>query len=384
MKVIHRGFDTIALSIQANISPELLAELDAARDRAEEACAPVPFSYGGADFDIRGYGGNGYRFILQGGPLDVTWFFKKPNARDPWGIRISVGSTFLATQGLGRVGAYIDQTLSLLGVKYGAHQVSIGRVDFCIDILAPDFELIPDQVVLHSHANRADHLTVADDITSNGKSGRFTSVTAGKMPGRQVIIYDKRREVIDKHKPIWWKIWNTNLARVGLSPLDPKDAAQSRVWRIEIRAGKNLLKDRWQIHTWAQLDALFGDVVAEAFEKIRYCLPSETDTNRARWPIAPIWELAKAEAQDDLTEMRSYMDPDKVKYVHRQEHIRLMMAQVIGNATTLAALDGVQESDLPKYVTGLANRMAMALTDGPERAESKLKAARARYRFIEG
>jgi hypothetical protein len=111
--------------------------------------------------------------------------------------------------------------------------------------------------------------------------------------------------------------------------------------------------------------------------------PHPTDTNRARWPNAAIWDLAEAEAQGDLDDMRSHIDPDKVKYVHRQEHIRLMMAQVVGNATTLAALEGVQESDLADYVTGLADRMAMALSDDPERAGIKLESARARYRFIE-
>ena len=384
MKIVHRGFDTIALSIQANVSPDLLAALDVARDQAEEARAPLPFSYGGAEFDILGYGGNGYRFILRGGPLEVTWFIKKPNPRDPWGIRISVGSVFLATQGLGKARTYIDRTLERLGIRFEAHQVSIGRADFCIDILAPDFVLTPDHFVIHSHANRADHLAAAEALTSNGKSGRFTSVTAGKMPGRQVIIYDKRQEVTDKQKPIWWDIWNANLARDGLPPLAPKDASQSRVWRIEIRAGKNMLKDRWQIRTWAELDALFGDVVAEAFEKVRYCLPQGSDSNRARWPNAPIWDFARTEANGDLMEMRSHVDPEKVKYVHRQEHIRLMLAQVIGNTTTLAALEGVQESDLPDYASGLANRMADAFSADPERAGMKLEAARARYRFIEG
>jgi hypothetical protein len=103
------------------------------------------------------------------------------------------------------------QTLKWDYIKYGAHQVSIGRADFCIDILAPDFELTPDQVVIHSHSNRSVYLSQPSDLSSNGKSGRFTSVTAGKMPGRQVIIYDKRREVIDKNKPLWWDIWNAFL-----------------------------------------------------------------------------------------------------------------------------------------------------------------------------
>jgi hypothetical protein len=53
------------------------------------------------------------------------------------------------------------------------------------------------------------------------------------------------------------------------------------------------------------------------------------------------------------------------------------------NATTLAALEGVQESDLADYVTSLADRMARALSEGPERAGMKLETARARYRFIE-
>ena len=382
MHVVHRGFDTIVLAIEANISAELNAALDAARDAAEDARRALPFTYGGADFDIRDYGGNGYRYILQGGPLEVTWFFKKPNPRDPWGIRISIGSSFLATQGLGAARAYIDNTLTRLGVKYEAHQVSIARADFCVDVLAPDFVLNPDQLVIHSHANRADYQTSAPDLTSNGKSGAYTSVTAGKMPGRQVIIYDKRREVIDKQKPIWWDIWNANLARDGLLALDPSDASQSRVWRIEIRAGKSLLKDRWNIRTWADFDAKFGDVVAEAFEKVRYCLPSTTDTNRARWPLAPIWELAAQEAEGDLFEMRSYLAPDAVKHVHREEQIRIILALVAGNMTTLAALEGVEAGALQDYAGGLGKRVGDGFAAEPERAEDKLNAAAARYRFI--
>jgi hypothetical protein len=44
------------------------------------------------------------------------------------------------------------------------------------------------------------------------------------------------------------------------------------------------------------------------------CLdPHPTDSNRARWLNAAIWDLAQAEAQGDLDDMRSHVDPDKVK-----------------------------------------------------------------------
>ena len=382
MHIVHCGFDTLALSIEANISQELFALLDAEREKAEEARAPVPFTYGGADFDLLPYGGNGYRFILKGGPLDVTWFIKKPNARDGWGIRVSVGSTFLATQGLGHARAYIDKTLTRLGVRYGPQQISIARADFCVDILAPDFELQPENFVIHSHTNRADHLA-ADDTRSNGKSGRYTSVTVGKMPGRQVIVYDKRREVIDRQKPLWWDIWDANLARDDLPALDPTDATSSRVWRVEIRAGKDLLKDRWQIRTWDHLDSMFGDVVAEAVKKIRYCDPDRQDSNRARWPNHPLWDLAASVATEDLLEMRSHIDPAKVKHVHREEHIRLILAQVTGSAITLAALDGVDDALLLEWMVDIIGpRLKGEIQANPERAASKLADAKARYRFV--
>ncbi|WP_270729584.1 hypothetical protein [Shimia sp. Alg240-R146] len=250
-----------------------------------------------------------------------------------------------------------------------------------MDALAPDFELNPENFVIHSHSNRGDYLTHEDDRRSNGKSGRFTSVTVGKMPGRQVIVYDKRREVIDKKKPIWWDIWNANLRRDDLPLLDASDAATSRVWRIEIRAGKNLLKDRWQVRTWAQLDTMFGDIVAEALEKVRYCEPSD-DGNRARWPNHALWDLVAATTDDDLMEMRSFVDPSGVKDVHRNEHIRLILAQVVGNATTLAALEGVSEIELIDYMEHVGARLATVVEDDQEHAARKLNEAKGRYRFI--
>ncbi|PJE27369.1 hypothetical protein SAMN06297129_0704 [Pseudooceanicola antarcticus] len=381
MQLVHAGFDKLDLSVMANVSPALFAALEAARDEAEDKRTDVPFSYGGTDFDILPHGGNGYRFILRMGAADAHWFIKKPNAKDPWGIRISVGSTMLATQGLSVVRDHLDKTLARLGILYEPHQISIARADFCVDILAPGFELSPERFVIHSHTNRADYHAEPEDKRSNGKSGLYTSVTVGKSPGRQVIIYDKRREVIERKKPIWWDIWNANRMRQDMPQLDPEDRSLD-LYRIEVRAGKDLLKDRWQIRTWEQFDAQFGDVVAEAFDKIRYCEPDPADSNRARWPLHPIWALAASICEENLLGMRTYLDPEHVKYVHREEHMRLILAQIIGNSITLAALDGIQEDGLEDYLGfTLADRMANAIRAEPERFGAKLEAAAGRYRF---
>ena len=382
MQILHRGFDRLELSIGVNIPPELFEYLNPIREEAEEARETRAISYGGVDFDLLPHGVKGYRFLLKSGPMDITWFFKKPNARDPWGVRIVVGSLFLATQGLGMARAKIDNTLERLGIRYTKDQVSVGRTDFCVDILAPDFELTPENFVIHSHANRADHLTPDDHALSNGKSGRFTSVTVGKTPGRQVILYDKRREVIDTRKPIWWDIWNHNLERDGFLPLAPEDRAQSQVWRVEVRAGKRLMKNRWGITTWDQFDTTFGDVVAEAFDKIRYCAPDPTDTNRARWPDAPIWDMARLDADTDLTDMRTHLPASAVKEVHKADQIKLMFALCLGNSITLAALEGVTEETLPDYANKMGAKLKEAIQTDPDRAANKLTKAKERYRFL--
>lgn len=382
MRVVHRGFDTLHLSIQKNIPEDLFDYLAAQKETAETLRETIPVTFNGADFDLSAYGGRGYSFLLADGPLGAQWAFKKPNPKDPWGVRVTIGSTFLATQGLGVVRAYIADTMSALGMPFEAQQVSIGRADFCVDILAPDFELEPAQFVMHSHANRADHLTGTPDISSNGKSGRYTSVTIGKMPGRQIIVYDKRAEVIARQKPIWWDIWAANLARDGLPPLDRSDAATSRVWRVEVRAGKALLKDRWQVRTWADFDARFGDIIAETFDKVRYTIPDPYDSNRARWPDAPLWALARHEAADDLTELRSHVDAPKVKDVYREEQIRILQAQVLGGAITLAGLKGVTKKALAKEMDATARALKAEILADPDRAGAKLKEAKERYRFI--
>lgn len=381
MRVVHQGFDTINLSIEANIPKEFFDFLTKEQELAADERSSRLIQYEGLEFELLEHGGRGYRFILKSGPLGVTWMFKKPNPKDSWGIYISIGSTLLATQGLGYARALINSTLNRLGVRFQSNQVSLNRADFCVDILAPDFELIPDNFVIHSHTNRADHLSAADDVECNGKSGQFTSVTVGKMPGRQVIVYDKRREVIDKQKPIWWEIWNANLHRLDLPLLDRKDRRSSQVWRVEARAGKRMLKDRWQIRTWEDFDRLFGDFANEALQKIRYCEPTE-DTNRARWPNHKIWDLVRETMDEDLEELRSFVEPTKVKAVQKMHHIKIMTDLIFGNALTLCALEGVQPDDLEANLKFFGKRLHSAFLDNSDRAQSKLAAAKDRYRFV--
>ncbi|UWR30975.1 hypothetical protein K3758_05455 [Sulfitobacter sp. W002] len=411
MTILHKGFDTIALSIKAALPPEFLAHLESEQSRAKTDNAPVLCTYRDVEFHLKHHGGAGYQFLLDGGADGASWAFKRPHPKDPWGIRISIGSRFLALNGLGRAKAHVEDTLAAWGIRFHPEDVSIARVDFCVDVFAPDFTLQPDHFVMHSGTGRRDHIT-DNERSVNGKPGRTTSVTLGKMPNRQVIVYDKRAEVIARSKTHWWAIWNDTLRRQGLPLLqydtvrreihagpsssilsyieepapyityiDAADPANSRVWRIEFRAGKDYLKDTWGIRTWGQLFDLFGDLVRHTGEVVRYTAPNG-DPNRSRWPNHLIWETVVAEMNDDLTEMRSGADPNPMKEVHKETHISMIMRQVFGSHITLAALHGVEGEDLPEFLdTTLKGLKDMAQAE-PEDTAKKLQSAKDRYRFV--
>lgn len=166
-----------------------------------------------------------------------------------------------------------------------------------------------------------------------------------------------------------------------LSP-DPAKAADNQVWRVEFRAGKSLLKDRWGIRTWAQFFDRYGDLCRETAQAVRYTDPDPTDTNRARWPNHPLWDMVCAEMNDNLTEMRSGADPNPMKEVHREELIGTIFRNVLGCSITLAALNGRDEADLPDMFTQTAQQMKDAIKANPAKAAKQLGEAKDRYVFI--
>lgn len=72
----------------------------------------------------------------------------------------------------------------------------------------------------------------------------------------------------------WLTIWNDNLAKAGLRPLDLKDRDASQVWRFEMRMGSKQLRNRWEMRSWADLHAVIGDAYSDFTQRIRYSAPT--------------------------------------------------------------------------------------------------------------
>ena len=95
-------------------------------------------------------------------------------------------------------------------------------------------------------------------------TGRDTnSLTVGKMPNRQINIYEKKKEILSSNKHYWWELWG----------LKEEDYKNKEIWRVEVRAGKKEI-DKWSAKTYESFEQKFGDIVKSC---LLYTSPSPRD-----------------------------------------------------------------------------------------------------------
>ncbi len=382
MKVIYRGLDALDVAFKGRTPKDLLAKLEEAKEQAIKEIGKVTITHNGVRMAVAETGGpGGYAFRCDTGPDGATWFFKRPKAGDPWGVRVSVKALALALYDLGGVRARLYEFLDALEILVPPGGESIGRVDYAVDFLASDFVLEPEHFVMHSHTSRKDHKELSPMVI-HGTSGCFTSVTVGKMPNRQVIVYDKRKEVVDKRKVYWWEIWNASQAKRGEPPLGPKDQEGPQVWRVELRAGKDHLKKIWGGKSWGYLDDKLGSLLLKTLDDVRYVTPG-SDSNRSRWPNHEIWGYVRNEVEGDLFEMMCPLDPNAVRKVLREEMDHMLRRQIKGLAATYAVVSGRSPSDWGETPGLIQEALREDIQARPADFQDRIRRAGERFVFLD-
>lgn len=381
MTIIHTGFDGIDLALKTKVPIELVEFLEEGKATAQELMSNVWGTYAGLDIESGQTGKRGgYAFTFKVYDFGATWFAKKPRASDPWGLYVSIGSRELALNGLDRTRQKLDALLAQLGFQLPHDGISINRVDFAVDILAPGFVLDPDAFVFHSRANRK-AIAEFETVEMNGHSGRTTSVTIGKMPGRQVIVYDKREEILKRRKPEWPMIWNANLQAAGLDPLDLSDRNESQVWRVELRLGKEALRNRKDIRGWGSLHEHLQAEMDQLAQDVALTVPS-MDSNRSRWPLHPNWKVAQEATATRLFEHVSTVPPEAVREIDLQEKQLDLLKLIVANAVTLAYLDGLGPGDFEDYTKYLPDMIHGYIDQHPRGIEERFQSSATKHSGI--
>ena len=381
MIILHFAFDGLDVAFKATIPLQLHEQLEAAKAAAEEAKESTLIKLAGINFEVNPSGGSGgYAFVLDAGPRRGIWTIKRPNAKDPWGLAYSSRSRPLAMKGIDYVRNDINEMLKALGCAVPSDGTSIRRVDFAIDFHDPSFVLDPFDFVTHSQTKSSSYLDLSH-TRMNERSGRVSSATFGKMPGRQVIVYDKREEAIEKNKSEWFWVWDEAMEKAGREPLDFNDPAKSRVWRAEFRLAKRALRDRAGIKGW---ESLYANLAAE-YQQLTYDIelrvPTRSD-DRSAWPVHPNWEVLRDVLSNDLFEHE--MEIDEVELTaedlrHKQNEFLKLTS---GHAVTFAALEGVGADNIDTFLEELPWRIQACIEQSPRSVADRLRDAKRKYRAL--
>ena len=370
IKHLHSGFDTLEVSfkVRPNFQPayeSFLQELDRAKVAAQREDRPINLSMPGWGQLIQvGKSGmaGGYAYTLDTGEVGfLVWL--KNSSKEEWNARIKVRSAYLMLYGYEKAKNEMLRFLKMCGLEVLTE--SIARADFCVDMLAPGFKPDARHVVCHSRSTVGQRMQLDEKI----RGRQVESVTIGKMPGRQICIYDKSKEVKARGKDYWWDKWDIE--------------EQPGVWRFEIRAGKNALKD-YGLKDFDNFEKNFQDYVAMCLRNVRLHTVEQTNKTVTRQRIHNIWQMVAEQARawkGWLADVSDYLEKRVSKV--RRDHMQVILhKQIKGCMISQAALHNVTLGNIADFLRQMGAEIASTVLKSDCNVKRKLKDAQQRYAFL--
>lgn len=385
-EIVHSGYDGLTIAYMGALPARALMQLDDAKAKAKELGAEVTAKIGNLSASVKGYGTNanqGYSYLFKAGDLSISWAVKKSQDNAQWNLRAVVSAGLLATMGLQGARDRLSADLKAMGAK--VIKESVGRVDYCTDIqmdaegtkLRDRFQLDPMNFVAHARTSRTTDYAQADESDKNDEVIRVfgrrhvETVTLGKMPGRQVQVYNKRAEAVKFQKSDWFAIW------------DKDKKTCPNIWRVEVRLGKDYLR-QWNIETLDDVVDSIGDLFKDSLCAVRYVQGTDI-SNISRAKNHELWDVACA-AFDKAHEANiSGIVRGRLIEIKRSDALRMFEQQLAGLASALTVVRAYPDAhemhdEHPEYVAALVrNHMDFE----KKRFETTRAKAKARMIFIQ-
>lgn len=380
-RVLYAGFDTLDVAFQGAFTKEILGKLESARRMAEDSDKEQPLQIGHGDVGVlvKPHGRKrGFRYVFINGLSGAIFAVKNSTDPQQWNLSVSVRALRLATLGYEQTKEWLNETLALMGFQIIDHRVS--RIDFAVDILAPNFVLDAANFVCPAQAKVKPYWSPEVDLDNEGnipsaviRGRRFESVTIGTMPNRQTILYDKRRAAIELRQLHWFEIW-------GIDRDDPR----AQVWRAEFRAGRDALAKRLLKRSYAAIEADFPNYLAKTTTDIRYVIDPNQQKNISRARIHPLWETAKSAIRKMNAPAPPPVPEARILELMRAQRCDMARKQAFGNLINLLVLSGQMPEDftscLPERAKQAAHNYVQSL--GPAVVGKKAAEVKARLNIL--
>lgn len=225
--------------------------------------------------------------------------------------------------------------------SWGLWTVGVSKL---VEDLLAWFDAIGTRQIRPELVSRADfafdfHLPVVDFTTDNFVT-RLTKDAVWREHGAQqsfqlgqgdvvVRVYDKVAEIKQASGKLWfYELWKQ----------------QEDVWRVEFQVRRQELKRRG-IKTLDDLKDHQGDLLRELCTRHTTLRVPTADTNRARWPLHPLWKALQAVVeQDDQMGLIEALDPVAVLEHSTLHQARSLYGQLKGLATVLSLQGNLNEA----------------------------------------
>lgn len=227
MKIIYRGVDNLDFTIKGKVKTNFLMILEKYKKMAQKEHKNIEFNHDGIVGVVLPNGASGgYQYILHTETYALTI---KDNIKDDYPVRCSIRSILLATNGFAGARKIV---LSAIEKIMTYTDIIPSRIDVCVDFQKKGFEIRPELFLTNGRSKKG----VVGDLNSFALWGgkKIETMTIGKMPNRQLQIYNKSKQVKSRPKADFWRyIWDDN------PNYDPN---ASDVFRLELRWGREFFR----------------------------------------------------------------------------------------------------------------------------------------------
>ena len=379
MKLIYQNFDALELAFQCAVPIKILSVLENAKREAQEARGHVYAEIGPNKLPILVHeigAKGGFQYQFNTGPEGAIWLISNKESRNEWNVRVRVSSLCLALNGVRKTQDIILKTLynDLLakGPDDNDHKPRerVSRFDYCLDFL---FEEKPNFSQFNFVcAGRVKKLITRDIPVHEESTGQSVNyIRVGKLPNRQIVIYNKITEISASSKIYWWRIWKLNKADI-----------KGEIWRIEIRAGKKEL-NKWNLRRFEDFEEMAGDVIKTTLEEYQYTIPNLEDKNRNRWPMSPIWENVIAAVKRDLFDYISDANRNAIIKELREAVIDRYQKLISGVFVGYTAATGKDISEIPGVLDLVSAQILDEVSNNPQKFRQKYKKKLDKFSFYE-
>ncbi|PKO93939.1 MAG: replication initiation factor [Betaproteobacteria bacterium HGW-Betaproteobacteria-1] len=268
------GIDSLYVSFAGELHPDQELRLERLKKSAqsdqlrEQALSQIELNQ--HIFEVKDKATGMFAFILEDNCFRIQ--LSRARAKSLPMAYVKISSEYLTHKSPDSIVDDLRQTLGFLGAV--DYTPNISRIDLFVDFASSE-EM--ESWGRHAWVSRS------GDVDQYSVGGVFSGWAIGLGGAMVARLYDKLLEIVSSNKGYLVPLWN----KAGWN-------GQHRVWGMEFQFNREILR-QLGIKTYpdavANLNGLWDYACTEW---LRLTLPSETDQNRSRWPLHPLWGYISA------------------------------------------------------------------------------------------